>query len=270
MSLHISLAAEEVLRIGPLVFTNSLITGLIGSVIIFILFYLAGRSMAVHPKGGIAHLIESISELVLNVIEQVTHSQQKAMRFFPLLMTLFIFILVQNWLGLLPGFGSITITSAHGVVPLFRGATADLNTTLGLAIISVVMTHVYAVRQLGLFSHLKKYISWNPIYLFVGILELVAEFAKMVSFSFRLFGNVFAGEVLLVVIAFLLPVVAPLPFFGLELMVGLVQALVFTMLTLIFLEIAVSDHSEHGDSGVSSEDRKLAAKQAVAVETASG
>jgi F-type H+-transporting ATPase subunit a len=157
-------------------------------------------------------------------------------------MTLFVFILINNWLGLLPGIGSITITTAHGAVPLFRGATADLNTTLALAIISVVMTHIYAIKELGLFKHLGKYFSFNPMLLFVGMLEIVSEFSKMVSFSFRLFGNIFAGEVLLVVIAYLAPLIAPLPFFGLELFVGLVQALVFTMLTLVFLEIATMSH----------------------------
>jgi F-type H+-transporting ATPase subunit a len=146
--------------------------------------------------------------------------------------------------------GAITVTGAHGTVPLFRGATADLNATLALAIISVVMTHVYAIRELGLFAHVGKYFSWNPILLFVGGLEIVSELAKMVSFSFRLFGNIFAGEVLLVVIAYLMPAFAPLPFFGLELFVGLVQALVFTMLSLVFLEIASTAHAEHGTKEV--------------------
>ncbi|MEX2054817.1 MAG: FoF1 ATP synthase subunit a, partial [Candidatus Andersenbacteria bacterium] len=183
--------------------------------------------------------------------------------------TFFVFILINNWLGLVPGVGSITVTTEHGTAPLFRGATADLNTTLALAIISVVMTHVYAIRELGLFSHLSKYFSLNPVMLFVGLLELVAEFSKMVSFSFRLFGNIFAGEVLLVVIAYLMPVVAPLPFFGLELFVGLVQALVFTMLTLVFLEIATSHHhGEESSHEVSSEQEQLPKEAAGSVETA--
>jgi F-type H+-transporting ATPase subunit a len=162
-------------------------------------------------------------------------------------MTLFVFILVSNWLGLLPGVGSITVAGAHGPTPLFRPATADLNATLALAIISVVMTQVYAVKELGVIAHLKKYISLNPILLFVGFLEFIAEFSKMISFSFRLFGNIFAGEVLLVVIAYLAPALAPLPFFLLELFVGFVQALVFTMLSLVFLEIATTAHGGHNE-----------------------
>lgn len=241
-NLHISLAAEPVATIGPLIITNSLLAGVVGSVLIFFFFRLAGRRVALQPTSRLSHAIETVCESMLGLIEQVTHDRQKALQFFPLLMTLFTFIIINNWLGLVPGVGSLTITTPHGVVPLFRGATADLNTTLALAVISVGMTHVFAIRRLGLFRHLKKYISPNPVLLFVGILELVSEFSKMISFSFRLFGNIFAGEVLLVVIAALAPLIAPLPFFGLELFVGLVQGLVFTMLTLVFLEIATSDH----------------------------
>jgi len=249
-ALHISLAAEPVFHLGPLALNNSLITGLLGSGLIFIVFALAGRAVKLHPTTGLSHVIETMSDAILGLIEQVTHSRQKAIRFFPLLMTLFIFILVSNWLGLMPGVGSLTIATEHGATPLLRPATADLNTTLALAVISVVMTHVYAIRELGLFTHLKKYLSLNPIMLFVGFLEFIAEFSKMISFSFRLFGNIFAGEVLLVVIAYLAPPLAPLPFFFLELFVGLVQALVFTMLSLVFLEIASTEHGGHNEHEV--------------------
>jgi len=241
--LHISLAAEEIFRLGPLVVTNTMAASLVGSLIIFTLLYAAGRSVRIRPGGRLTQGVEAMSEVILGLIEQVTQNRAKAERFFPLLMTLFAFILVNNWLGLMPGVGSITIQNSHGIVPLFRGATADLNTTIGLAIISVIMTQVYAVRELGLLRHAKKYFSFNPILLFVGLLELVSDVSKLLSFSFRLFGNIFAGEVLLVVIAALAPALAPLPFLMLELFVGLIQALVFTMLTLVFLEIATTNHS---------------------------
>ncbi|MDP3997385.1 MAG: F0F1 ATP synthase subunit A [bacterium] len=243
--IHISLAAENIFHLGPFPINNSLIVGVIGSILTFFLFYITARMVKLHPANRFSQAIEAISEAILDLIEQVTQNREKAIRFFPFIMTLFVFILLNNWLGLLPGFGSITINTAEGTVPLFRGANADLNTTLALAIISVVMTHVYAVQQLGLFQHLSKYFSLNPIMLFVGLLEIVSEFSKMISFSFRLFGNIFAGEVLLVVISYLMPLAAPLPFFGLELFVGLVQALVFAMLTLVFLQIATSEHGEH-------------------------
>lgn len=241
-SLHISLAAEPVLRLGWLVMTNSMLAGAVGSVVVFVLFTLGARRVALAPAGRWSQTVEGISESILVLIEGVTSNRGRAIRFFPLLMTLFVFILVNNWLGLLPGVGSITVQTAEGVVPLFRAATADLNTTLALAAISVVMTHAYAIRELGLFRHLTKYFSLNPALLFVGLLELVSDVSKMISFAFRLFGNIFAGEVLLVVISMLAPLAGPLPFFILELFVGLVQALVFTMLTLVFLSLASSHY----------------------------
>lgn len=237
--LHISLAAEPIVELGQFIITNAMLTGVIGSVVIFCFFYFGRRTP----------VIESIVEAVMGLIEDVTHDRDKAARFFPLLMTFFVFILVNNWLGLLPGVGSITVATSHGTFPLLRGANADLNTTLALAVISVVMMHVYAIRELGLFTHLAKYVSWNPIMLGVGFLELFSDLSKMVSFAFRLFGNIFAGEVLLLVISLLAPLIGPLPFYALELFVGLVQALVFTMLTLVFLQIATSAHGEHHEEG---------------------
>lgn len=248
--IHISLAAEPVFHIGSLAISNSILAGIIASVIIFVVCYLAARQVALRPGNTFGLAIEELVDGILSLIESVTQNSSKAIRFFPLLMTLFLFILINNWLGLLPGIGSITITTPAGTVPLFRGATADLNTTVGLAMISVVMTQMYAIRELGLFRHLKKYVSLNPILLFVGLLEFISEFSKMISFSFRLFGNIFAGEVLLVVMAYVAPAIAPLPFFALELFVGIVQALVFTMLTLVFLEIATSDHGSATGSEV--------------------
>lgn len=245
---HISLAAESVITLGGLAVTNAMLAGLVGSVLIVTVFVFGARRVAISPQGRFGLAIESISEGILGLIEDVTGSRPKALRYFPLLMTLFVFILINNWLGLLPGVGSITVDTTHGSVPLFRGATADLNTTLGLAIISVVMTHVYAIRELGLFSHLRKYVSWNPVLLFVGILEILADVSKMISFAFRLFGNIFAGEVLLVIMAYLVPLAGPLPFFALELFVGLVQALVFTMLTLVFLQIASAHHGDAAET----------------------
>lgn len=129
-------------------------------------------------------------------------------------------------------------------IPIFRAATADLNTTIALALISVLATQVIGVKYLGL-SYFKKFFNFkNPIFAFVGILELISEIAKVISFAFRLFGNIFAGEVLLVVIAFLLPILAPVPFLGLELFVGVIQALVFTMLSLVFMSMATHAHEE--------------------------
>lgn len=130
-------------------------------------------------------------------------------------------------------------------VPIFRPGTADINTTISLALISIIVTQIFGVKYLK-FGYFKKFINFSsPIMFFVGILELISEFAKIISFAFRLFGNIFAGEVLLVVMAFLFPVILPMPFYGLELFVGFIQALVFSMLTLVFFNMATISHEEH-------------------------
>jgi F-type H+-transporting ATPase subunit a len=168
-----------------------------------------------------------------------------------------LFILVANWLGLIPGIGSIGIEH-HGeetLIPLLRAPNADLNTTLGLAIISLVATQYVGFKHLGL-KYLKKFFNFSAppetkglvrLVLvvangFAGLLELVAELIKIFSFAFRLFGNAFAGEVLLMVISFLASFIIVIPFLGLELFVGLVQALIFAMLSLIFFRMAIHHH----------------------------
>jgi F-type H+-transporting ATPase subunit a len=144
-----------------------------------------------------------------------------------------------------------TIIEAHQedgkevLVPLFRSANSDINLTLSLALISVLVTHYFSITTLGFGSYLARYLSLNPIYLFVGILEIIAEFTKVISLSFRLFGNIFAGEALLVTISGILAFIAPLPFMMLELLVGFVQATVFMMLTLVFMTILTEKHEAH-------------------------
>lgn len=244
-AIHISLAAEPIAHLGNFVITNAMAASVVASTLLCVLLIVGARQAALLPGGNLNQAVEVGLEMLISLIESVMPSRERARQVTPLLVTLFFFILFNNWLGLLPGIGSITVHTAEGTVPLLRGATADLNTTLALALISVVMTHVYAIRALGIGSHLKKYLSLNPILLFVGLLEAVSELSRAISFCFRLFGNIFAGEVLLVVIAYLAPALAPLPFFALELVVGFVQALVFTTLTLVFLSIATSPHGEH-------------------------
>ena len=130
-------------------------------------------------------------------------------------------------------------------MPFFRGSNSDINSTLALALCAMITIHWWGIRYLGLFGHFGKFINFKngPINFFVGILELVGEFAKVISFTFRLFGNIFAGEVLLFAMAFLLPLIGIIPFIGLELFVGLIQGLIFSMLTLVFAAIATVSHN---------------------------
>ncbi len=153
--------------------------------------------------------------------------------------------MISNWLGLLPGVGSFVVAHGSGHVPLLRAPAADLNFTVALSILTVLLINVFGIAAIGIGRHAGKFFNFkNPIMFGVGLLELVSEFARIVSFSFRLFGNVFAGEVLLVIIGFLVPYLIPLPFLFMEIFVGFIQAFIFAMLTTVFIATAIH-HSEH-------------------------
>jgi F-type H+-transporting ATPase subunit a len=135
------------------------------------------------------------------------------------------------------------------LIPLFRGINTDLNTPLAIAIMSFIAVEFWGITSLGFFTYASKFINFSsPIAFFVGILELISELVRLVSFTFRLFGNMFAGEVVILMFTFLTPLLVTLPFYGLELFVGVIQAFIFAMLTLVFAVMAVSHHGdeEHG------------------------
>ncbi len=200
--------------------------------------------------GGMQNVIEVVVELLRDMITGVTGNDKQTRKFFPIVATIFLFVLLSNWLGLIPGVGSIGLMEVGPegtiIIPLFRAGSADLNFTLALAIASVFAAQYFGIAALGIVKYSKKFINLkDPIKFFVGILELIGETAKLISFSFRLFGNVFAGEVLLLVITFLVPYLVPLPFYLLEVLVGVIQAFIFSMLTLVFLKMATIAHEEH-------------------------
>jgi len=224
---------------------------------IVLIVQLVARKMSLVPA-GLQNGVEWIVESVLDMMENTLHSHKKAVKYLPIVATFFIMIVVSNWFGILPGVGSIgfyeTIHSVPAsaeatagkevLVPFLRSPASDLNFTLALAVLSILIINVAGVAAIGLKHHVSKFINFsNPIKFFVGILELIGEVAKMVSLSFRLFGNVFAGEVLLIIVGFLAPFIAPIPFLMLEIFVGAIQALVFATLTLVFLSIAVEEHT---------------------------
>lgn len=237
MGLHISLAPEQLFQLGPFPVSNSLLTSWIVVVLLCLGAKKISKSIKMVPSYGML-AVEMLIEGIYNLTESVAGPRSKV--FFPYIITLFIFILTSNWIGLMPGMGTILLETAHAEekVALFRAPTADLNTTLALALLSVGLIQYFGLKLLGR-TYLKKFFNLkNPIYTFVGFLEIIGEISKIISFAFRLFGNIFAGEVLLVVIAFLVPVVAPLPFYGLEIFVGFIQAFVFVMLSLVFMNMA--------------------------------
>lgn len=239
--IHISLPAEVIFNLFSFPVSNSLLVTWLLMGFLFGFSFLTTRSLRKIPS-GIQNFVEIILEGLLNLFSQMVG--ERARMFFPLVTTFFIFIILGNWSGLIPGFGSIglwDVKEGHRVlIPFFRRATADLNTTLALAIFSVGAVQYFGLRQIK-FTYFKRFFNFRgPINFFVGFLELISEIAKIVSFSFRLFGNMFAGEVLIIVMVFLVPIFAPLPFLILEVFIGFIQAFIFTMLTLVFLNTAVS------------------------------
>ncbi len=246
--MNISLAAEKIIEVGPIAITNTMLVTWVVIVLLALGSFLASRRMKMVPK-GLQNIFEFAVEAILGMIENVTGDRKKAERMLPIIATFFLFILTANWIELIPGFETIgRWEMEHGekiLVPFLRAPAADLNTTLALAVISVITIQIFGFGYLG-FGYIKKFINFkSPIDFFVGVLEGISEFAKIISFAFRLFGNVFAGGVLLGVVSFLIPYVVAVPFYGLELFVGFVQALVFAMLTTVFAYVATAGHSEH-------------------------
>ncbi len=331
--LHISISAEPIFYLGDFPITNSMLTSLVVTGLIIAFAVIANRALKETQKPQpMQNFAEWVVETLLGFVGGITNDTRKTHLFFPVIASFFIFIIINNWFGLLPGVGTIMVPLAHlpgdqqtekledashqpaneSVVPgglealdateheavdadtgdiavtevgletdsetqdnqatvaaetelvesahsgtsaesehrpaettLFRPATADLNTTIALGIVSILATQLFGFHFLNL-GYLSKFFNFsNPIMFFVGILELVSEFAKIISFAFRLFGNVFAGEVLLVVIMYLTKIIVPVPFYGLEVFVGFIQALVFAMLSVVFFNMATQSHEEH-------------------------
>lgn len=248
MALHISINAETVTSFFGIPVSNSLSTSWVITALLLFFVYLASQKFIL--KGKFTRLqmfFELMIESLYNIVESIAGSS-KARIFFPLVMSFFIFIVPSNWSGLLPGAGSIGFQGViHGkelFIPVLRAPTADLNTTLALALIAMFFVQYYGFQFQGL-HYLKKFFNFsNPINAFVGILELISDLSKIISFAFRLFGNVFAGEVLIAVIAFLMPAIVPLPFYLLELFVGMIQGLVFLMLATVFMNMATLGHGD--------------------------
>lgn len=242
--LGVTLAPEVITNIGGFKITNSVLATIVVDVVLLALVFYVKTNISIIPSR-----IQLISEGVIGYLYSLT--EQIAGKFtnsiFPWFASFFIFIFAANIIGLLPGFGSIGFFNHEEgrevFVPLLRAATSDLNVTFGLATISLVATHVLAIKYNGIMEYLKKFFSLNPIFLFVGILELVSEFTKVISLSFRLFGNIYAGEVVIHTISSLFAFVAPIPFLLLESIVAVVQALVFSMLTMVFMTILITPHN---------------------------
>lgn len=253
-----TLFAETLFNIGEFHVTNSLLTSWVAVFLIIVLAFIIRIKNSRVPS-RFQSFIETIISGAYSMMDMVTNNRKKSEQIFPIIFSIFIFILINNWLGLLPGIGSIT----YNHTALFRGATADLNTTLALGLFGVIAANIFGIIVVGGWQWLNKFINLktiidipkritkeptvvliNPINFFVGLVEIISEVAKVASLSFRLFGNVFAGEVLLASISAMLAYGVPLPFMFLEIIVGIIQALIFSILTLVYFTIASTEH-EH-------------------------
>jgi F-type H+-transporting ATPase subunit a len=262
------LPPESIAHIGSFGITNTMLTAWIAIVLILLVSFLAFRRMKLVPR-GLQGIMEFAFGFILDFCVGVA-GEKNGRRFFPVVATIFIFVVVNAWLSLLPIFGSaFFITEGSTKLPLLRGANTDLNVTLALAIFSFVSVEYYGIKDLGALTYLQKFVRvsqlkkgfgqlfggkvksgmgglfFGAIDLIVGLLETLSEFIRLISFSFRLFGNMMAGEILLMILAFLVPLTLAVPFYGLEMFIGFIQAFVFGSLTLIFINLAVASHEEH-------------------------
>jgi F-type H+-transporting ATPase subunit a len=243
---EIVLAPEVLGHIGPLPVTNTLLVSWLVMLVLIVFAVAVHRKVSLVPK-GIQNFAELLIENIYSTVSDLAGPKTKA--FFPWVASFFLFILVANLLGLFPGFTTITYKpeGSEHALPLLRSINSDLNMTASLAILSVVVTHIFAIKYIGFKGYLKKWFSLQMfgVFLFVGILELISEFTKIVSLSFRLFGNIFAGEVVLGTVSSIFAFFVPLPFYFLELIVAFVQAAVFMMLTLVFMVLLSEKHEAH-------------------------
>ena len=259
------LPAEGVFHLFGFPITNSIIAAWLTIVFLVGISYAVTRRIKLIPSRW-QSVLESVLGWLLSFCQSVA-GEKNGRRFFPVVTTIFLFVIVNAWLSLLPGFGSIMVTGAEGEpVHLLRGANTDINMPLALALVSFAFVEYFGIRSRGGFGYLSKFINVGRFFsstgqlfrgrlkvglsgmftgvigIFVGMLEALSELVRIVSFTFRLFGNMTAGEILLLIVVFLAPWVLALPFYGLELLVGFVQALIFGGLTLVFLTIAVASH----------------------------
>jgi F-type H+-transporting ATPase subunit a len=264
---HVELPSEGISHISGFTITNTLIASWLTIIILVVLFFVCTRKMKLIP-GRLQNLAEVIVETLLNFVKNVA-GQNNARTLFPLVATIFLYVLTNAYLALLPFFGTIGITEHDGTfVPWFRAANTDINLPLSIALISFLAVEYWGLRALGFFRYINTFFNFGQlrdgftnlfkgkirpaisgvlfglINLFIGCLEILSHFIRIISFTFRLFGNMTAGEILLLVVSFLIPLVASIPFYGLELLVGALQALIFAGLTLVFGVIAMAPHDE--------------------------
>lgn len=252
--LHITLAAERIFTLGGFPITNSTLAMWFTMAVLVVLGLLVNRRVSLVP-GKLQNLFEMMFEYLLDLMEKTLGTRELALRYFPFITTIFLFILAANWLHFLPIFGTVTVGHGEEHLPLFHGVNADLNTTLALAIISFLVIELSGILTLGILKYGSKFVNFTggAMMFVVGLLELIGNLARLISFSFRLFGAIFAGEVLLMVVGTFVPYFLPVPLMAFEAFIGLLQAAIFAILTMAFIKIAIDEphgaHDTHAPKG---------------------
>jgi F-type H+-transporting ATPase subunit a len=246
----VPLAAEPIFHIGGFAVTNSMFFGVITGIAVILLYFFAARRSTVKPKSKFAFAVESLVDFLFNIAKENFSNKKQARKHLPFLATLFTFIIFANLSGLIPGVGTVITHTPEGEVPLLRAFTTDLNATLALAVLTIGTVQFYAIRELGIVGHLKHYFTnkpWNPMNMFIGLIEVMGEFIRILTLSMRLFGVIYAGEVLLHVIGELagnLGWAATIPVYMMEIFFSAIQAYLFVMLTTVYLSIATAHNEE--------------------------
>ena len=255
--IHVAIKAEQLTEWMGIPITNTVLMSWVVVCTLAILAFVLYRRLSLVPS-KFQLLFELLLENVFDFIVSTLESKQLAKKFFPLIVTIFLFIFTANMLEFVPGVGSIgfitdraTVTGEHTeFVPLLRSMNTDLNVTLALSIIAFFVIEISGILMIGFFKYFSRFLPFSAfkhgigtglISFFVGIIEFISELIRLISFSFRLFGNIFAGEVLIAVAVFFAPYIAPVPFMAFEVFVGFIQAAIFAMLTLFFIKLAVTE-----------------------------
>jgi F-type H+-transporting ATPase subunit a len=242
--IHIALAPYVLGEVAGLPITATLLTSWVVVALLALWAVLFYRSLKLVPGRGQV-LVESTIGFAYDYTKEVLEDEKLAQRYFPIIMSIFVFIMAANLFGLLPFVGGAVGIYEAGhdkLIPLFYPVNTDINMTLAMAIVAVLVIEFAGITALGALKYAGKFVNFHSVIgFFVGIIELVSEVARLVTFSFRLFGNIFAGKVLILVALYFLPYLLPVPLLVYEMFVGIIQGAVFALLTLFFIKIAVTE-----------------------------
>ena len=244
--IHVVLHPEVLTTLWGIPITNSLIMSWVVMLLLFVLAFTVRAKLSLAP-GKLQTFIEITFGFIEDFIHATLEDGKWARRLFPLLLTIVLFLVTANLIEFTPGVGSIVVhTSSGETAPLLRSMNTDLNMTLAMTFIVMFVIELSGIVALGFWKYAGKFINFSsPINFVVGIIELISELSRFVSFSFRLFGYIFAGEVLIAVVSFFVPYLLPSPVMAFEMFVGIVQGSVFALLTLFFVKMAIAE--PHGD-----------------------